>query len=54
MPGAMNVGTKIDIVFEKVVEHIDAEIKQCPNCEATVKGRFPDDMPGKLQYGKWA
>ncbi len=28
--------TKIDSVFEKVVEHIDAEIKQCPNCEATV------------------
>jgi len=23
--------TKIDIVFEKVVEHIDAEVKQCPN-----------------------
>jgi len=43
--------TKIDIVFEKVVEHIDAEIKQCPNCAATVKGDFPDDMPGKLQYG---
>lgn len=43
--------TKIDIVFEKVVEHIDAEIKQCPNCEATVKGRFPQDMPGRLQYG---
>lgn len=43
--------TKIDIVFEKVVEHIDAEIKQCPNCEATVKGQFPKDMPGKLQYG---
>ena len=43
--------TKIDIVFEKVVEHIDAEIKQCPNCEATVKGAFPQDMPGNLQYG---
>ncbi len=43
--------TKIDIVFEKVVEHVDAEIKQCPNCEATVKGRFPEDMPGRLQYG---
>lgn len=43
--------TRIDIVFEKVVEHIDAEIKNCPNCEATVKGDFPDDMPGKLQYG---
>lgn len=43
--------TKIDIVFEKVVEHVDAEIKQCPNCEATVKGVFPEDMPGNLQYG---
>ena len=43
--------TKIDIVFEKVVEHIDAEVKQCPNCEATTKGRFPKDMPGELQYG---
>lgn len=44
--------TKIDIVFEKVVEHIDAEIKQCPNCDATVKGRFPSDMHGPLQYGE--
>ncbi len=43
--------TKIDIVFEKVVEHVDAEIKRCPNCEAEVKGKFPQDMPGKLQYG---
>lgn len=43
--------TKIDIVFEKVVDHIDAEVKQCPNCQATVKGAFPQDMPGKLQYG---
>jgi len=43
--------TKIDIVFEKVVKHVDAEVKQCPNCEATVKGQFPQDMPGKLQYG---
>ncbi len=43
--------TKVDIVFEKVIEHIDAEIKQCPNCDATVKGDFPKDMAGKLQYG---
>lgn len=43
--------TKIDIVFEKVVEHVDAEIKQCTNCKATVKGCFPQDMPGNLQYG---
>jgi transposase len=43
--------TKIDIVFEKVVEHVDAEIKQCPTCDATVKGRFPADLHGPLQYG---
>lgn len=43
--------TKIDIVFEKVVEHVDAEIKQCPSCERIVKGKFPADMPGPLQYG---
>jgi transposase len=43
--------TKIDIVFEKSVDHVDAEIKQCHNCDATVKGCFPSDMPGKLQYG---
>jgi len=28
-------GTKIDIAFEKVVEHADDEIKQCPPCGAT-------------------
>ena len=43
--------TRIDIVFEKVVEHIDAEVKQCPTCNSTVKGRFPSDMHGPLQYG---
>ena len=43
--------TKIDVIFEKVVEHVDAEIKRCPTCKATVKGKFPDDMHGPLQYG---
>ncbi|MCK5189109.1 MAG: transposase, partial [Methylococcales bacterium] len=43
--------TKIDIVFEKVVEHVDAEVKQCPACDSTVKGLFPSDMHGPLQYG---
>ena len=43
--------TRIDIVFEKVVEHVDAEIKQCPSCKRIVKGKFPADMPGPLQYG---
>jgi len=43
--------TKIDIIFEKVVEHIDAEIKICPDCDSTVKGIFPPGMHGSLQYG---
>lgn len=43
--------TKIDIIFEKVVEHIDAEVKQCPTCDSTVKGKFPADMSGPVQYG---
>ena len=42
--------TKIDIVFEKVVEHADAEVKECPACESKVKGEFPSDMSGPLQY----
>lgn len=43
--------TKIDIVFEKKIKHVDAEVKQCPECDSTVKGKFPSDMPGPLQYG---
>jgi len=43
--------TKIDIIFEKVVSHVNAEIKQCPACQALTKGCFPADMPGPLQYG---
>ena len=50
-PAQIERRTKIDIVFEKVVEHVDAEIKQCPTCAATVKGQFPADMHGPLQYG---
>jgi len=43
--------TKIDIVFEKVIEHMDAQVKECPTCESVVKAKFPSDMPGPLQYG---
>ncbi|WP_444930267.1 IS66 family transposase [Microbulbifer sp. SSSA002] len=43
--------TRIDIHFEKVVEHVDAEVKACPTCTHTVKGEFPADMAGPLQYG---
>ena len=43
--------TRIDILFEKVVTHVDAEIKDCPGCRAQTRGRFPTDMAGPLQYG---
>ena len=43
--------TKIDIVFEKVIDHVDAEVKRCPACDATVKALFPSDRHGPLQYG---
>lgn len=43
--------TKIDILFEKTVEHIDSEVKICPDCDTENKAPFPEDMPGPLQYG---
>jgi transposase len=43
--------TKIDILFEKQVEHFDAEVKKCPNCNATNKAKFPKGIHGKIQYG---
>ena len=43
--------TRIDIIFEKVVSHLDAQIKRCPQCRAQTKGQFPADMSGPLQYG---
>lgn len=43
--------TKIDIVFEKTIEHIDVEIKDCPNCHSEVKAKHPNDMSGPMQYG---
>ena len=43
--------TRIDIVFEKVVTHVDAQIKQCPRCRAQTKGAFPQELSGPRQYG---
>ena len=43
--------THIDIIFEKVVRHVDAELKCCPRCHTHTRGAFPKDMPGLLQYG---
>jgi len=43
--------TRIDFVFEKRVEHTDAEIKTCPSCECVNKGAFASDLTGPEQYG---
>ena len=43
--------TKVDIIFEKTIQHVDSEVKQCADCDSTVKGKFPTDMHGPLQYG---
>ena len=43
--------TKIDIVFEKRVEHFDAEVKKCPTCHTKVKAVFSNELKGPLQYG---
>lgn len=43
--------TRIDIIFEKTVEHLDAEEKNCPACHSITKGEFPSDLAGPLQYG---
>ena len=42
---------KVDLVFETRELTVEAEIKTCPRCRTENKGRFPDDMPGPLQYG---
>jgi transposase len=43
--------TQIDIVFEKVVTNVDAEIKLCPHCGTEARGAFPEAFCGPLQYG---
>lgn len=43
--------TRIDLLFEKVVSHVDAEIKRCPHCQSETKAPFPADWSGPLQYG---
>lgn len=43
--------SRIDIVFEKHIHHVDAEIKDCENCDTENKGLFPAEMFGPMQYG---
>ena len=39
------------IVFERVLTHVDAEIKSCPHCESETRGAFPKAFAGPVQYG---
>ena len=50
-PSAHEKRVLLDIVFEVIETEVAAEIKQCPKCRTQTKGRFPDNMPGPLQYG---
>ncbi len=43
--------TRIDILFEKAVHHVEVEVKDCGRCHRRTTGRFPADLPGPLQYG---
>jgi transposase len=43
--------TQIDIVFEKVLSHVDAEIKSCPHCGTETRAPFPETFSGPVQYG---
>ena len=38
-------------VFEKVLRHVDAEIKACPHCGGETRGAFPEAFSGPVQYG---
>ena len=41
----------VDIEFVTRETRIDAQIKRCPNYSNINRGRFPETMPGPLQYG---
>ena len=43
--------TQIDIVFEKVVTHLDAEVKRCPRCRTHSRAPFPEAFSVPLHYG---
>ena len=50
-PSAREQRVLRDIKFTVVEVKVDAEIKDCPECRARTKGRFPENIPGPLQYG---
>ena len=50
-PSAREERVLYDISYTIKKLKVEAEIKDCPECHARTKGRFPENMPGPLQYG---
>ena len=42
---------RVDIEFVTTETRIDAQLKRGANCKKINRGKFPDNMPGALQYG---
>ncbi len=40
--------TKIDIIFEKTIEHYNAEVKTCEHCHTTVKAHIHKAISSKI------
>ena len=50
-PSACEQRVLLDIKFTVKEVKVVADIKDCPECHVRTKGRFPENMPGPLQYG---
>lgn len=42
---------KIDIIYQIITHTVICETKTCPDCATVNKGKFPEGMDGKVQYG---
>ena len=47
-PSAREQRVQRDIKYTVVNVKVDAEIKDCPECHARTKGRFPENIPGSV------
>ena len=43
--------TILDIIYETTEHTVISEHKECPDCGQINKGKFPEGMDGKIQYG---
>ena len=38
-------------MLQVIAQRVEAEVQQCPACQARSKAPFPASMPGPVQYG---